>query len=231
MFCIGKMIFSCYGYEYERQHKLFEWNWHGYNVDVSNRNVRFSPGNIFRKAARMRTFIKIVFILMFVFTLTMATGCAPTLVSISTPEIQTVENPLYGAQFEPLAEGKNYFDRFRLRVTNRTQKDLEIDWNKTRYIYNGRDIGVFVFEGIKPENIKNLTIPADIIPAGESFTKDITPLKLLAREPITGKGAKAGQITTGPIPTGESGIFLFIRQNGNTIKEKMAVKISEKKLQ
>ena len=168
---------------------------------------------------------------MFGFTLTIATGCAPTLISISTPEIQTVENSYYTTQFEPLAEDKNYFDSFRLKVVNKTRKDLEIDWNKTRYIYNGRDIGVFVFKGIEPENIKSLTIPPDTIPAGQSFTKDISPFKLLAREPLTGKGAKAGKITTGPIPNGENGIFLFIRQNGNTIKEKMAVKITEKKVQ
>lgn len=179
----------------------------------------------------MKASVKIVFILIFGFTLTIATGCAPTFISISTPEIQTIENSHYTAQFEPLAEGKNYFDGFRLKVMNKTRKDLEIDWNKTRYLYNGRDIGVFVFVGIKPENIKNSTIPPDTIPAGQSFTKDISPLKLLAREPLTGKGAKAGKITSGPIPTGESGIFLFIRQNGNTIKEKITVKITEKKAQ
>lgn len=179
----------------------------------------------------MRALMKMVFILMSGFMLTMPTGCAPTLVSISTPEIQTVENSFYTAQFEPLAEDKNFFDSFRLKVLNKTRKDLEIDWNKTRYIYNGRDIGVFVFVGIQPEKIKNLTIPPDIIPAGQSFEKDITPLKLLAREPLTGKGAKAGKITPGPIPKGENGIFLFIRQNGNTIKEKITVKITEKKVQ
>lgn len=163
--------------------------------------------------------------------LTMATGCAPTFISISTPEIQTAENSYYAAQFEPLAEGKNYFDGFRLKVINKTGKDLEIDWNNTRYLYNGRDLGVFVFKGIQPENIKSLTIPPDVIPAGQSFTKDITPLKRLAREPITGKGVKAGKITPGPIPNGENGIFLFIRQNGNTIKEKITVKITEKEVQ
>ena len=178
----------------------------------------------------MKASVKIVSILIFGFSLTIATGCAPTLISISTPEIQTIENSHYTAQFGPLAKGKNYFDNFRLKIVNKTQKDLEIDWNKTRYLYDGRDIGVFVFKGIKPENIKSLTIPPDIIPAGQSFTKDITPLKLLAREPITGKGTNAGKITSGPIPTGESGIFLFIRQNGNTIKEKITVKITEKEV-
>jgi len=179
----------------------------------------------------MKAAKKKVFILMVGLALILGTGCAPTLVSISTPEIQTIENSHYTAQFEPLAEGKNYFDGFRLKVMNKTRKDLEIDWNKTRYLYNGRDLGVFVFKGIQPENIKSLTIPPDVIPAGQSFTKDITPLKLLAREPITGQGAKAGKITPGPIPTGENGIFLVIKQNGNTIKDKITVKITEQKVQ
>ena len=96
----------------------------------------------------MKAFAKIVFILICIVTLTIAIGCAPTLVSISTPQIKTVENSYYTAQFEPLAEGKNYFDSFRLKMINKTRENLEIDWNKTRYIYNGRDIGVFVFKGI-----------------------------------------------------------------------------------
>ena len=179
----------------------------------------------------MKATKKKIFILMVGLALILGTGCAPTFISISTPEIQTIENSHYTAQFEPLAEGNNYFDGFRLKVINKTSKDLEIDWNKTRYLYNGRDIGIFVFEGIKPESIKNLTISPDIIPSGQSFTKDISPFKLLAREPLTHKGVSAGKITFGPIPNGENGIFLFIRQNGNTIKEKMAVKITEKKVQ
>ena len=85
--------------------------------------------------------------------------------------------------------------------------------------------------GIQPGDIKNLTILPDIIPAGHSFSKEITPLKLLAREPIIGKGRLAGKITSGPIPNGKSGILLFIRQNGNQIKENITVNITEKTLQ
>jgi len=76
-----------------------------------------------------------------------------------------------------------------------------------------------------------LTIPPDIIPAGRSFSKVITPLKLLAGEPIGGKSKLAGKITPGLIPNGKSGILLFIRQNDNQIKEHLTVDISEKKLQ
>ena len=175
--------------------------------------------------------MKFVLILLFGFALTIATGCAPTLISISNPEIQTVENSYYTAQFQPLSEGKNYFDAFRLSITNKTSNDLQIDWTKTRYLHNGRDLGIFVFKGIQPKDIKNLTIPPDIIPSGQSFSKEISPLKLIAREPITGKGRNAGKITPGLIPNGESGILLFIKQNDTPIKEKMAVKIIEKTLQ
>lgn len=183
------------------------------------------------KVKLMQAVKKKVFTLMFGLGLILGAGCAPSLVSISIPEIQTIENSHYIAKFEPLSEGKNYFDSFRLTVINKTPKDLEIDWNKTRYLYNGRDGGVFVFKGIEPEKIKNLTIPPDTIPAGQSLTKDISPSKLVARAPLAGKGSEAGKIAFGIIPAGESGIFLSVRQNGNTIKEKITVKITKKEVQ
>lgn len=179
----------------------------------------------------MRASMEIVFIFMFGFTLTMITGCAPTLVSISNPKIQTIENSYYSAQFEPLSEGKNFFDAFRLSINNKTSNDLQIDWTKTRYLYNGHDLGIFVFKGIQPKDIKNLTIPPDIIQSGQSFSKKISPLKLIAREPLPGKGRDAGKITFGLIPNGKNGILLFIKQNDTPIKEEMAVKITEKTLQ
>jgi hypothetical protein len=170
---------------------------------------------------------KMLLIFMFGYMLTVGTGCAPTLVASSTPQIQAADNSYYNVQFEPLKDGYNFFAWFRLEVTNKTRKDLEIDWNKTRYLYNGRDGGVFVFMGIRPEDIKNSTIPADIIPAGQSFSKRISPYRLLARAPLARNDKNAGEISSGPIPNGENGILLFVRQNGNTIQETLTVKITE----
>ena len=159
------------------------------------------------------------------------TGCAPTLVAGSSPQIQAAENAYYNVQFEPMKNGYNFFAGFRLEVTNKTRKDLHIDWNKTRYLYNGRDEGVFVFKGIRPEDIKNSTIPPDIIPAGQSFSKRISPYRLLARAPLTRQDKNAGEISSGPIPNGENGIVLFVRQNGNSIQETLTVKITETAVQ
>ncbi len=178
----------------------------------------------------MKAVLKRGLICTIVLTLFLAGGCLPMMVSISTPEIRNVENDYFSAQLEPLSQGKNYFDRFRLAVTNKTSQDLKIDWNKTRYLYNGRDSGVFVFEGIVAENIKNATIPPGIIPAGQTFTEEIGPLALVARGPLGGKGAEAGKITFGMIPSGESGILLVVRQNGNTIEEKIIVQTAQKEV-
>ena len=171
---------------------------------------------------------KMVLIFMAGYMLMVGTGCAPTLVASSTPQIQAAENSYYDIRFEPLKDGYNFFAGFRLEVTNKTRKDLEIDWNKTRYLYNGRDGGVFVFRGIRPEDIKNSTIPPDIIPAGQFFSKRISPYRLLARAPLARNDKNAGEISSGPIPNGENGIVLFVRQNGNTIREKLTVNITEK---
>jgi hypothetical protein len=178
----------------------------------------------------MKTLQQKGFILSFGLMFFLAGGCLPLMVSVSTPEIQNVENDYFSAQLEPLSQGKNYFDRFRLAFTNKTSQDLKIDWNQTRYLHNGRDGGVFVFEGIAPEDIKNETVPPGIIPAGRTFTEEIGPLALVARGPLGGKDAEAGKITFGMIPSGESGILLFIRQNGQTLEEKIMVKISQREV-
>ncbi|MBW1798362.1 MAG: hypothetical protein JRJ21_08170 [Deltaproteobacteria bacterium] len=175
----------------------------------------------------MNTGMRIVLVVMIGFALTVGIGCAPTLVSVSNPEIQTAGNPYYDARLEPLSRGRNFFVVFRLTVTNRTDKNLEIDWNKTRYVYNGSSRGVFVFKGIKPEDIKNLTIPPDIIPARGTFSKEISPYRLIARAPIR-EGSSERGIYSGLLPKGENGIRLLVRQNGKEIVEQITVNIVDK---
>ena len=68
---------------------------------------------------------------------------------------------------------------FRLTLNNQTDKMLEIDWNKTRYIYNDYMRGGFVLKGIKAKDIKNLTIPYDLIHPGDTFSKEIAQVKLI----------------------------------------------------
>jgi len=140
----------------------------------------------------------------------------------SKPEFQTIGNTYYEAKIAPLRNGHNFFVTFRIDVANKTDKDLKIDWNKTRYIHNGRMRGVFVFKGINPKDIKNLTIPADIVPAGTKFSKVVAPYTLLALSPLRSREAEAG-ISPGILPAGENGARLVVSQNGKEIVETVTV--------
>ncbi len=172
---------------------------------------------------------KIGLIVMFGFVLTLWMGCAPTIIQVSTPAIQTAENPYYRIQFEPLKRETRVFVSFRLTIINRTDRNLEIDWNKTHYIHNNRSLGIFVFKGIRPRDIKDLTIPPDIVPARGTFSKEISPYRLIGRAPFR-EGINEPSISPGPDPTGQSGILLVVRQIGKEIREKVKISITEKVL-
>ena len=147
---------------------------------------------------------------------------------LSDPEIQLVETSIYDAQFQPLKNENNIFVAFNITVINKTEQDLIIDWNRSRYIHDGRGRGPFVFEGIEPETIRNETIPPDIIPPNGRMSKRIAPFRLIAFAPLgnPGVGIATKGISAGKIPAGENGIFLVARQGERDFRKKITVQIS-----
>ena len=87
-----------------------------------------------------------------------------------------------------------------------------------------------MFRGIKPEDIKNLTIPSDIVPAGKTFSKEIAPAKLVAWAPYRDRsvGKNESGISPGIIPDGENGINLVVRYNGKEVREQITLTIVSK---
>ncbi len=157
------------------------------------------------------------------------TACAPTKKIknwVSSPSVQKGGNKSFEARFEPLKGDKKFFVSFRLSVMNKTDKNLNIDWNKTRFIYKGRPYGGFVFYGINPADIKN-SIPPDLIAPGQLFSKEIFPANLVAFTPIREEvlNKKGRGIYPGPIPAGENGISLVILQGEQEIVDKIVLKI------
>lgn len=144
---------------------------------------------------------------------------------ISEPAFETAVNTSLDIRFEPLKDGDGFYVKFRLDIKNKTGDDIKIDWNKTHYLYNGRINGLFVFKDINPEDIKNLSIPVDIISAGSSFSKVISPYKMIARAPIRDDAGKG--IFPGILPNGENGISLVARHNNEKIVEKLSIIIKE----
>ncbi len=161
------------------------------------------------------------------FLLLFITGCTPAATTIwkSTPEVQTSGTEVYEAHLEPVTTGKGpFFDSFRLIITNKKDRDLLIDWNRTRYVESGKRHGGFVWEGIDPDQVRDASVPPDIVPPGSTFSRVIFPHKKLAYAP----GYQPGQkISGGLIPEGENGIDLVVKLDGKTFRHRITVRISE----
>jgi hypothetical protein len=154
------------------------------------------------------------------------TGCAPTRIWTSQPAAFTAANQYYEAELEPLKNGNNYFNSFRLTVTNKTGKDFTIDWNKTFYLYNNKAYGRFVFAGVNKDNVHNL--PPDIVAASSTLTKIISPLKMVAWKPLKTRHVDTPGFSRGPLPEGENGIYLVVSQDGQEIRAKITLTIHVK---
>lgn len=161
--------------------------------------------------------------------LTMLTACAPAKGArdlASIPPVQTEETRSFDVRFEPLKKDKRFFVSFRLDVKNKTDRDLTIDWNSTRYLHNGRPNGVFVFRGIDPASIKKV-IPPDTIAPKTTFSREIFPAHLVAftpmREEVLDK--KGEGLFPGPLPPGENGISLVVQQDGKGMVQELSVEI------
>lgn len=165
-----------------------------------------------------------------IFVILSASACTKNKIWQSDPVQQTFNSRSYNVDFEPVKKDTDFFNWFRLTLRNKSNHDLEIDWNRTRYIHNGKDGGLFVFEGVVPAAVKTATIPGAVIPAGETFTRDIVPFKLIGFTPLRKQSidTERNNIVAGLIPEGENGISLVIRQNGKSARARLTVTIKSK---
>jgi phospholipid-binding lipoprotein MlaA len=150
----------------------------------------------------------------------------PVEVYSSKPEIQMVSNDYFTAELEPLLkEGQGFFSTFRFVLTNKTDQELSLDWENSYYLFNGRRNGLFLWEGVTWDSLKEIrSQPLVLVAPGRTFTKVIFPTALVGRASIMIKGGV--QYTQGVLPEGENGIALVVRQDGKVISEKMVVTIS-----
>ena len=122
-------------------------------------------------------------------------GCATTQKDwISIPEMGMNTNDYFEAQFRPIKTGHRFFDAFELVVTNKTGENLEIDWEKTHYLYNGRDKGGFVFNGFTAGKTTS-----DIIAARDKLSKIICPSELITWAPLRERRAQGEHLGCGII--------------------------------
>jgi hypothetical protein len=158
-------------------------------------------------------------------------GCAKQQIYSSNPPLQTVSTNKFEVMLEPLrAEGYNYFNRFRFKFTNKSDKNLVVVWSKSYYLQNGKRYGRFGWEGMTFEQLRGLQEEPDIATApGSTEALVIFPLQLIGwkEEGVMMKAStpEAG-FTNGVIPEGKNGISLGVLDNGKLVREDILLNIT-----
>jgi len=158
-------------------------------------------------------------------------GCAsvPEVVWTSDPSIQSVNTDKYSIRFEPIKESGNFFEFFRLTIVNKSNQNILLDWNNTLYLHQGRENGKFGFAGIDPQAVQEGTVPPDTITPGDTLSRNIVPLKLIAFAPLSARNMKdrGAGIGGGIIPAGKNGARLAMDLDGRKINREIALQITQ----
>jgi hypothetical protein len=159
-------------------------------------------------------------------------GCAKEQIYSSNPSVQTFSNAKFEVKLEPLlAEGFNYYNRFRFEFTNKSSNDLTVVWSKSYYLQNKKRYGLFGWEGLTFEQLRGLQDEPDIATApGRKEELIIFPLQLVGwkEDGVRMKATtpEAGFVN-GVIPAGENGLSLAILDNGKLIRQNVLVQITQ----
>lgn len=152
------------------------------------------------------------------------TGCVmalePQYSWIIEPHRQSVENEYFSASISPTAFNSlgRYvgYEAFDLTIKNNTSEDIELDWNKTIYIWNNQTKGGFMFEGVVYKDRNNPKQP-DIIFSGSELRKTIWPNALVSFD----RGWDHDVI-----PPGQNGVYLTVKFKDKEVKEKILLDMS-----
>ena len=162
-----------------------------------------------------------------IFLLLSFLGCAhrTQVVYVSQPEISKASSEAFDVQIETLKLENPFYVAFQLTLANTSEKPLEIDWNRTRYIFEGKNYGRMIFPGIEPESIKS-GIPKDTIPARETLSKRIMPLKTLAFRSKSEVRPGQSNFYPGILPNGRNTVSLVVTQQDKEWNVPLTVRIA-----
>lgn len=139
---------------------------------------------------------------------------------VSNPSAATVSNSVFSATLTPVCTGYGC-SGFILSIQNKTDQNLELDWNKTLYVTSGQTSGGFMFEGVVYKDRNNPKSP-DVIFANSSFLKTVYPNNLVEYS--------GGQYGIGwfnaSMPEGENGAYLTVVVGSKEMHAKLSVNLS-----
>ena len=142
------------------------------------------------------------------------------------PESRGMENRQFSVRVEPQKGASPFYSFFLLTIVNQSDADLVVDWNASRYLFNGSPRGMLVFEGIDPQKVKNATVPSETIAPGAVFSRAVMPLERIAWSPLKEATTDRRSITPGMLPAGENGIRLMVRGGDGQTAIPLSVRIA-----
>ncbi len=134
---------------------------------------------------------------------------------VAQPAMVEKRTPWALVTLSPQQDEFAHYTAFALTVANTGNDALRIDWNASRYEFNGNPQGVLVFEGIDPAAVKTATVPPDIVPPGAVFSRLVMPLRTIAWNPIKEHTSTKRGLAPGKLPAGANGIRLVLRHGAD----------------
>lgn len=105
---------------------------------------------------------------------------------------------------------------FDFYIRNKTGRELKIDWNKTRYLKNGKPAGNFMFRGIVFKDVYGKKL-SNVVASLVDYSTVLYPNDLVFYD---------DQWRHRPMEPGESGIDLFVRANNQDFHEQLSMQLS-----
>ena len=115
------------------------------------------------------------------------------------------------------------FTTLVLTVENKTDADIEIDWNRTQFIHNGATNGGFYYQGIIVAN-RDAPRRNETIIGNRTFRRNLSPSAMafwFCLDP------RACWWEPNFLPFGENGILLTLMINGQRVQEKMNLTVAD----
>lgn len=174
----------------------------------------------------MKKTVKMMGVITAMGLLAVCCACAPyveTYEYTAVPEKTWYQSTLFHTRFKPVKYDFAYYTGFQLDVYNTSETPIAIDWNKTRYLLDGKNMGAFLFPGVNPGIVAKRDVPPSEIAPGKSHSVYIFPED-------RGEKARGERYRNAMLPPGEHTLFLVIQSRDGLIKKSLSVTVVETKV-
>ncbi len=171
---------------------------------------------MFLQLEEVDVMMKKLYVCVFLTIVLVVVGCASQQMWRAEPNMQEASNEYYVATISPIFIFDGY-KGFLLYIHNKSPDDLDVVWENTFYIYNGKRTGGFLFRGMRSGD--QLDTPSII--SGSMFSKEIFPAKLARFSTL------AMTTVYDPMQPGENGVRLTVRVGGKEISETLTLNVSQ----